>query len=139
MIDGYLHHIMVTRHLRAFVRRQFVRRTKTETSAVNVEHHWPAAAQARRPDVQLEHVFAHVAVVPILYERLFDRREIVEVLRAVGAIDESRALTFPCLGRLGRQPAIIAAGICAVGDALNVKTPPSTKPRTFPYCVFATA
>ena len=37
VIDGDLHHIVVTRHLRALVRRQFVRRAEAESSAMHVK------------------------------------------------------------------------------------------------------
>ena len=84
VIDRHRHDIVMPRHLRAFVRGQFVGRAEAETAAVKIDHHRTLAGQRGRPDVQLEHVFAHVAVVPILKERLFDRREVVQALRAVG-------------------------------------------------------
>ena len=90
MIDRHLHHIMMARHLRAFVRGQFIGGAEAEAAAMEVNHHRPLAGQARRPDVQLEHVFAHVAVVPILQEGLLDRGVVMQVLRAVGAVDRGR-------------------------------------------------
>ena len=72
MIDGNLHHVVMPRHLRALMRRQFVRGAEAEAAAVEIDHHGALAAQARRPDVELEHVFALPAVVPVLDEGLFE-------------------------------------------------------------------
>ena len=107
------------RHLRAFVRGQFVGRAEAEAAAVEIDHHRTLAGQAGRPDVQLEHVFAHVAVVPILDERLLDRREVMQALRAVGAVDQGGIFAVPRLGRFGRKPAVLAAGVLAVRYSLE--------------------
>ena len=108
VIDRHGHDVVMPRHLRAFVRGQFVRRAEGETAAMKIDHHRTLAGQAGRPDVQLEHVFAHVAVVPVLQERLLDRREVMQALRAVGAVDQRGILAVPRLGRFGRKPAVLA-------------------------------
>ena len=86
---------------------------------MEVDHHRALAGERRCPDVQLEHILAHVAVVPILNEGLLDPREVVQMLGAVGSINQSGVLVFPGLGRLGRQPAVLAAGVLAVRHALE--------------------
>ncbi len=119
MIDRDLHDIVVPRHLRALMRGQFVRRTEAESSAVHVEHHRTLAGQARRPDVQLEHVLALPAVVPILDEGLLRARPGVQVLRAVRPIDQRRIFVRPRHGWLSGQPAVLAGRGLAVGNTLE--------------------
>ncbi len=154
VIDRHLDDVMMPRHLRAFVRRQFVGRAEAETAAMKIDHHRTLAGQARRPDVQLEHVFALVAVVPILNERLLDRTPHGVALALLGERgDPSYAGSAGNSARRSardiRRPTAWAVWPEASGSRrpcsapygmpLNVKTPPSTKPRTLPYCVFATA
>ena len=119
VIDGDLHDVVVAGHLRAFMRRELVGGAEGETAAVEVHHHWPGAGERRRPDVELEHVLAEPAVVPILDEGLLDGGPGMEGLRAVGAVGEGGVLVLPGRGRLEREPAIFAAGILAVGHALE--------------------
>src|ERR1700759_2227218 len=49
MIYRDLHYIVMPRHLRAFMRRQFVRRPEAVSAAMDVKHHRKFAGQARRP------------------------------------------------------------------------------------------
>ena len=118
MVDGHRHDVVMTRHLRAVLRGQFVGRAEREAAAVDVEHDRALAGQARRPDVHLEHVLALPAVRPLEEECLL-ADPVVQALRAVGAVDQRRVLAVPRRGRLGRQPAILAAGRGAVRHALE--------------------
>ena len=106
-------------HLGAFLRRQFIGRSKFEPSAVDIEHHRARSRQARRPDVQLQHVLALVPVVPVLKERLFDRCEVVEVLPTVRPVHQSGVFVLPGLRRFRRKPAVFAACVLAIGNALE--------------------
>ena len=101
--------VVMPRQLRAVLRGQFVGRAEGEAAAVKVDQHRTFAGQRGRPDIQLEHVFAHVAVVPIVEEGLLDRGVVVQALRAVGAVDQSGIFAVPRLGSFGRKPAIFAA------------------------------
>src|SRR5690606_8990789 len=119
MIDGDLHDIVMSRHLRAVLRRQFICGAEAESAAVEIDHHWALAAQARRPDVELEHVFALPTVVPILNERLLDGCPWMWVLRAVGAVNERRPLVLPRSGRLGGKPTILTRRCLPVRNTLE--------------------
>ena len=122
VVDGDGHHVVVPRHLRPVLRRELVRGPEREAAAVDVEQHGTLAGQARRPDVHLEHVLALPAVGPLLEERLL-ARPVVQALRAVGPVGQRRKLTVPRLGRLGRKPAVLAAGVRAVRHALEREDP----------------
>ena len=115
VIDRHLDDIMMPRHLRSFVRGQLIGRAEAETAAMKIDQHRKLAGQAGRPDVELEHVFAHVAVVPILNERLLDAREVMQTLRAIGAVDQGGVLAVPWLGSFGRKPPVLASRILAIG------------------------
>jgi hypothetical protein len=119
MIDGDLHHVVVSRHLRAFMRRQFVRGAEAVATAVEIDHHGALAAQGRRPDVELEHVLALPAVVPVLDEGLFDARPGMQGLRAVRAVDQRGIVICPRGRRFGGEPAILARGCLAVRDTFE--------------------
>ncbi len=109
----------MTRHLRALLRGQFIRRPKAISAAVEVHQHGALAGQARRPDVQLEHVLILVAVVPVLQECLLDCRPWMEILRAVCAVDQRGIFIRPGRRRLRRQPAVFAGCVLPVGNALE--------------------
>ena len=119
VIDGHLHNIVVPRQLRAFMRGQLIGRAEAEATTMKIDHHRPLAAEAGGPDVQLEHVLAHITVVPIEQERGLDPLIVMQSLRTVSAIDQSRIFVVPGLRRLGRQPAAGAAGVLAVRHALE--------------------
>ena len=86
---------------------------------MNVEHDGPAAGERRRPDIQLEHVLALPAVVPVLKEHLLLAMPVVQALRTIGSVDERGVLPVPGNGRLGGQPAIFPTGVLTVGNALE--------------------
>ena len=140
VIDGDLHDIVMPRHLRAFVRGQFVRRAEAEPAAVHVEHHRALAGQARRPDVQLEHVLALPAVVPVWKGKSARCSSM-----GAGFAGSSRRRPAPGyssvhgVGGLAGSQRFSPAVVWPYGTPLNVKTPPSRNPRTLPYCVFAIA
>ena len=129
VIDRHLDDIMMPRHLRSFVRGQLIGRAEAETAAMKIDHHRTLAGEAGRPDVELEHVFALVAVVPILDERLFNRTPhgvalallgegaipAMQVLRAIRSVDQRGIFAVPGLGRFGRQPPVLAARVLAIG------------------------
>ena len=119
MIDGDLHHVVMSRHLRAFMRRQFVRGAETVAAAVEIDHHRALAAQGRRPDVELEHVLALPTVVPILDERLFDARPRMQGLRAVRAVDQRGILIRPRSRRFRGKPAILTRGCLTVRNSFE--------------------
>src|SRR4051794_14656123 len=119
VIDGDLHYVVVPRHLRAFVRRQFIRGSEAVPSPVNVKHHRAPARQAGCPDVQLEHVLALPAIVPILNEGLLGTGPRVEVLRAVCTIHQRRIVVRPGSRRLGRKPAVRPCSRLAIGHTLE--------------------
>src|ERR1017187_1450972 len=119
MIDRDLHDIVVTRHLRALVRRKFVGGAEGETASVDVKHYGTLAGKARRPDVQLQHVLTLPAVVPILDEGLLRACPGVQVLRAVGPIHQRGELVRPRLEWLGREPGVLAGCGLAIGYALE--------------------
>src|SRR5665213_2389994 len=121
----------MTRDLRAFMRGQFVRGAKLESAAVDIEHDGPLAAQARRPDVQLQHVFALPAVIPVLDECLLIAGPVVQSLRAICTINKSRILILPRHRRLCRQPAILAARVLSVRNALEGKHASIQVPANF--------
>src|SRR5512146_2562142 len=112
---------MMPSHLCAFVRRQFIGRAEFESAPVDVEHYRATASQARRPDVQLEHVLALPAVIPILQKCLLDSSPIVQMLRTIGAVNQGRVFILPRRGRLRRQETIFAACVCAVRNSLERK------------------
>src|SRR5579863_1563597 len=130
---------MMARHLCALVRRQLVRRPEAEPAPMHVEHHWTLACEARCPNVQLQHVLALPAVVPVKEERLLDAGPSMQILRTVCSVHQGRILVRPRRGRLGWKPAILSGRGCAIRNTLERRTPPSTNPRTLPYCVFAIA
>ncbi len=119
MVHRNLHHVVVAGHLRALMRRQLVGRAEAEPSPMEIDHHRPQARQAGRPDVQLQHVFAEIAVVPVIEERHLYGLVVVQRLRAVAAVDQGRIFVSPGHRRLGRQPAVFAAGVLTVGNALE--------------------
>jgi hypothetical protein len=81
-----------------------------------------------------------VAVVPVLQERLLDAVKSWRCLRAVGAVDQSGVLALPGLREaLAGSQRFSPPVFWPYGIPLKVRTPPSTKPRTLPYCVLATA
>src|SRR5579863_3589124 len=63
---------MMSCHLGAIVRGQLIGRTKAESAAMQVQHHRTLAAQARRPNVQLQHVLALPCVIPVEKKGLLD-------------------------------------------------------------------
>src|SRR5271157_1259765 len=101
------------------MRGQFIRRPEKEPAAMDIEHDRALACQARRPDVQLQHVLALVAVVPVLKERLLDARPVMEILRTVPAVNQSWILILPGFRRLGRQPAVLAACVLTVWNTFK--------------------
>src|SRR5689334_17349383 len=107
------------RHLRAFMRWEFVRRTKAEAAAMHVEHHRSFSGQARSPDVQFEHVFALPAVVPVEEESLLCARPCMQVLRAVCSIRQGWIFVGPRRGRFGGKPAVFSGCGLSVGYALE--------------------
>src|SRR5665213_15693 len=109
----------MTRHLCAFMRRQFVRRSKFEPAAVYIKHHRTAAAQARCPDVQLQHVLALPAIIPILQKRLLFACPVMQMLRAVSSVYQGRVFVFPRHWRLWRKKAIFAAGVLSERNSLE--------------------
>ena len=122
VIDGHRHDVVVPRHLRPVLGGELVRRAEREAAAVDVEHHGTLAGQAGRPDVHLEHVLALPPVGPLLEERLL-ARPVVQTLRAVGPVGQRRILAIPRLGRFGRKPAVLSAGVRTVRHALEREDP----------------
>ncbi len=118
MVDGHRDDVVMTRHLRAILRGQLVRRAEAEAAAMDVEHDRTLAGEARRPDVHLEHVLALPAVRPLKQECLL-AHPVVQALGTVGAVDQCRVLAVPRRGRLRRQPPILAAGRGAVRHAFK--------------------
>jgi hypothetical protein len=43
----------------------------------------------------------------------------MEVLRAIGSIDEGGILAFPGFGRFSREPPVLAAGVMAIRYSLE--------------------
>ena len=119
VVERHLHHVVIPRHLRPIMRREFIGGAERETAAVEIDHDRTIAGQRRRPDIQLEHVLADETIGPLLKERVFDGVEIVERLRTVRAIGDGVAGLGPALGRLGRQPAVLAASVGTVRNALE--------------------
>src|SRR3954451_10567384 len=105
-------------HLRPVLGGEFIGRTESEAAPMDVEHHRAFTGQAGRPDVHLEHILALPPVGPLLKERLFTR-PVVQALRAIGAIAKGRVLAVPRLGRLGREPSVLAPSIAAVWYAFE--------------------
>src|SRR5205807_7850790 len=97
VIYGNLDYVMDARHLGAFMRRKLVGGAKAEAAPVHIKHHRTAARKAWRPDVQLEHVFADPAIIPVLQECLLNACPGVEGLRTIRAIDQGGALVSPWL------------------------------------------
>ena len=118
-MNGDLHDIVMPGHLCAIMRGQLIRRTKAESAAVHVEHHRAFAAQAGRPNVQLQHVLALPSVIPVEKKGLLDAGPWVQGLRAVGAVDQSWLLAGPGRGCLRRKPAVFAGGCLAVRHAFE--------------------
>src|SRR5271163_3952303 len=110
---------MMTRHLCALVRWQLVRRSEAEPAPMHVEHHWTLARQARGPDVQLQHVLALPAVVPVEEKRLLDAGPGMQILWAVCSIHQGWILVRPRCGRLRRKPAILPGRSCTIRNALE--------------------
>src|SRR5581483_6055182 len=111
--------VVMARHLRTLVRGKLIRRAKAESASMEVHHDGAAAGEARRPNVQLEHIFTHVTIVPVLQERLLYCGVVVKILGAIGAIDQRRIFIFPRLGRLRRQPPVFSAGVLSIWNALE--------------------
>src|SRR4029078_3373670 len=114
------------------VRRQLVRRPEAESSAVHVEHDRTPSGQARRPDVQLEHVLTLPAIIPILNESLLRARPGVQVLRAICSINKRWIFVSPWCGRLGRKPPILSGGRLPVGNPLECDNTPVDKSAHLP-------
>src|SRR6185312_4877544 len=91
---------------------------------MQVHHHGTLAAQARRPDVQLEHVLALPAIVPIKKKSLLSGRPWMQVLRTIGAVGKRRKFVSPRRGRLSRKPSVLASRGLAVGNALEGENAP---------------
>ena len=119
VVDGDLDDIMLAGHLGAFMGGEFIGGAEGEAAAVEIDHDGAFAGEAGGPEVDLEHVFGHVAVVPVLDEGLFDGGEVVEFLGAVGAVDEGGVFAIPGFWGLGGEPAVVAAGVLAVGDSFE--------------------
>jgi hypothetical protein len=81
---------------------------------MEVHHHRATARERRRPDVELEHILAQPAVVPVLDKGLLDRSPGREGLRTVGAVSERWILVGPLRGRFERKPAIFTARVLTV-------------------------
>ena len=121
MIHRHLHDIMMSCHLGAIMRGQLIRRTKAESAAMQVQHHGTLAAQARRPNVQLQHVLALPSVIPVEKKGLLDAGPWMQGLRAVGAIGQSWILVCPGRGRFCGQPAVFSGRRLAVRHAFERK------------------
>ena len=119
VVDRDLDHIVAPGHLCAFMRGQFIGRSKAVASAVHVEHHGPAARKGGRPDVQAKHVFALPSVVPILEEGLFRAGPRMQVLGAVCPVDQGGKLILPGRRRLCGKPAVLSGCGLAIGNALK--------------------
>src|SRR4051794_20591475 len=86
---------------------------------MEIDQHRTLAGQSGCPDVQLEHALAHVAVVPILEERLLNGGVVVKALRTVGTVDKRRVLARPRFGRFSRKPPVFPARVLTIRDALE--------------------
>ncbi len=118
MVDRHRHDVVVSGHLRPVLRGELVGRAEEVAAAMQVDHHRTLAAQAGRPDVQLQHVLALPSVGPLLEERLL-ARPVVQALRAVGSVGQGGILAVPRRGRLGRKPAVLAPRVRPIRDALE--------------------
>src|SRR5580698_7067891 len=110
---------MMARHLCALVRWQLVRRSEAESAPMHVEHHWTLACEARRPDVQLQHVLALPAVVPVEEKSLLDAGPCMQCLWAVCSVHQGWILVRPRRWRLGREPAILPGRSCAIWNTFE--------------------
>src|SRR5580700_8187550 len=86
---------------------------------MDVEHHWASTGKARRPDVQLEHVFALPPIVPVLNERLLVSGPSVQILWTVRAVDQSWIFIVPWSRRFSWKPAILTCSGCAIRNAFE--------------------
>jgi hypothetical protein len=115
--DADDHHVVASRQVGAVI-RQRCRRSAGISAAVQPDHHRARAAgcRARRPDVEVQTVFAHRFGAG---ERLPLGHERREHLRGARAEGERLADAGPRRGRHRRQKSPRAGGRCAVRDRLE--------------------
>src|ERR1700761_2782433 len=86
MIYRNLNYVMVPGHLGPIMRRQLIGGAKAETTAMQVHHDRTLPAQARRPDIQLQHVFALPSVIPVEQKSLLNAGPGMQRLWTIGSV-----------------------------------------------------